>query len=247
MRDRSMLVGAVSSLVAFCTIGLTVGHDMPAVGAVLGSLVSVVVVGVVVRALKHHRVARHLHQSSMPGRLAGFPVRMGDLGDAAFVAGVARPSIFCDRRLLARLTPRELGAVMLHERAHQRANDPARLLLVELVSPLLRQSEWGRQSLAWMLARREIAADRYALAHGASRRDLASALLRLPPLAQAHVAGFTPAVDIRLHALLGRQPQHTVSAFARRGVPMLTGGLAGAAICTWVLHELLATVGLVCC
>ncbi len=210
-------------------------------------VVAVVVSVLAVRAHHHRRVVRALHAVSVPDELAGTAVRTGELGDAAFVAGLSRPTIYCDRRLPEQLTAAQLRAVLLHERAHQRALDPARLLLVELVAPLLRRWAWGRQWLAATLARREIAADQHALEHGASRADLAAALLALPPLARAHVAGFTPAVDLRLRALLGDDPDLRTPPLVRRSAMLIAGAALGAALCAWFLHQILAGVGLPCC
>lgn len=138
--------------------------------------------------------------------------------------------------------------MLLHERAHQRALDPARLLLVELVAPLLRRLPIGRQWLAATLAGREIAADRQAIAHGARPSDLAAALLVLPPLAHAHVAGFTPAVELRLHALLGDLDDVRAPSSVRRVAMLIAGAMVGAGVCAWFLHRFLAgAYDLLCC
>jgi beta-lactamase regulating signal transducer with metallopeptidase domain len=247
MRDRWALASFLVGLAAFCGASLVSGHHLAAVGALAASVVAVAVVMLAVRACRHRRLVRVLQAASVPGELAGTQVRTGELGDAAFVAGLSRPTIYCDRRLPEQLTPAQLRAVLLHERAHQRSLDPARLLLVELVAPLLRRWAWGRQWLAATLARREIAADQHALDHGASRADLAAALLVLPPLARAHVAGFTPAVDLRVRALLGDDPDLRTPPLVRRSAMLVAGGAAGAALCAWFLHWYLAGFGLLCC
>ncbi len=249
MRDRVALIGLTVGLVGFCAVALTTGVYAASVGPALAAVVLVVGVVGVRAAVRHARVVRQLSDRCEPAELAGTPVRTGPLGDAAFVAGLCRPTIYCDRDLPERLTPRQLDAVLLHEQAHQRSWDPARLLLVGLVAPALRLLPVGRQWLATQLARREIAADRYAMAHGATASDLAGALLALPPLARAHVAGFTPAVDLRLGVLLGDGAEIVPSSARVRRAGMLSGGLIiGAALCTWVLHEhLVHLIGMVCC
>lgn len=248
MPDRFTLLGYLFGAVAFCTFGVFSLHHAAAVGRTLTAVLTVVASAAVVRAVRHRRLVYGLRSLSVPDRLVGIPVRTGDLGDAAFVAGLSRPTIFCDRQLPDQLSPSELEAVLLHERAHQRSWDPTRLLLIELAAPIVRRMPFGSQWLAWSLAQREIAADRYAMDHGASRGDLAAALLRLPPLAQAHVAGFTSAVDLRLRALLGEDVSPSVPLAVRRASMMLPGVAMAAATCVWSIHQNLGTtLGHVCC
>lgn len=248
MRDRWAAAVLVFRLGSFCAVGVVVGHHLPGVVVALGVAAAVIAFAATIAALRHVALVRGLRRSSTPTELSGMPVRMGALGDAAFVAGLGRPTIYCDARLPQELTEDELRAVLLHERAHQRALDPARLLALGLVAPLARRFESGRQWVAVALARREIAADRYALTNGARRSELASALLKLPPVARAHVAGFTPAVDLRLQALLGDVEQLPASVLLRSSVTFAGGGLIGVATCTLLLHDwLITSFGLACC
>lgn len=248
MRDRWASAGFAFGVGAFCAVGVVVGHHFPGVGVALGVAAAVLAVAVTVAVLRHGALVRGLRRCSAPTQLSGMPVRLGSLDDSAFVAGLGRPTIYCDARLPQQLTEDELRAVLLHERAHQRALDPARLLMLGLVTPFARRFALGRQWVAVALARREIAADRYALANGARRGELASALLKLPPVARGHVAGFTPAVDLRLQALLGDVEQVRPPVLLRSGMTFAGGGLVGAALCTWLLHNwLLTSFGLVCC
>lgn len=248
MRDRWPAAVFAFGLGAFCAVGAIVGHHVPGAGIALGIIAAVITAMITVAVLRHAALVRGLRQCSAPTELAGMAVRMGAIGDAAFVAGLGRPTIYCDARLPQALTDNELRAVLLHERAHQRALDPARLLVLGLVAPFARRSASGRQWVAVAFARREIAADRYALSNGARRGELAGALLKLPPVARAHVAGFTPAVDLRLQALLGDVEQVRAPVLLRSGVTFAGGGLLGAALCTWLLHDwLITSFGLVCC
>lgn len=248
MRDRWAWGSFGAGSAVFCVLGSLSGHHLSATGALLALLLAGTLVALTWRALRHRRLVRGLRALSEPRELAGLRVRTGDLGDAAFVAGLGRPTIFCDRRLPDQLSPDQLRAVLLHERAHQRALDPARLLLVDLVAPLLRRVPIGRRWLAISLARREIAADRHAIAHGASASDLASALLVLPPLAHAHVAGFGVAVELRLRALLGDVDDVEAPSAVRRSAMLGVGALVGTGACVWVLHQLLASAyGVLCC
>ncbi len=180
MRDRWAIAAFTTGLVTFCAVSLVTGHHVAVAVTATASSFGVVAIIAGARATQHARLVRTLRRRSVPRQLAGIAVRTGDLGDAAFAAGLRRPTIFCDARLPEQLTPAQLRAVLLHERAHQRSFDPARLLLVAVVTPLFRRVPTGRQWLATTLARREIAADDRAIADGAARSDLAAALLKLP-------------------------------------------------------------------
>ena len=66
----------------------------------------------------------------------------------------------------------------------------------------------GRRWLAGARAQIEIAADRYALTSGATRADLASALLKLGDQdAPLGVAGYAASSELRLRALLEDAPE----------------------------------------
>lgn len=248
MCDRWGSVAFAVGLGAFCALGYALGHHLPGVGTAVTIGAMLLLLLFALAALRHVALVRDLRRCSVPAELSGTPVRLGRLGDAAFVAGLHRPEIYCDERLPQELTSGELRAVLLHEQAHQRSFDPARLLMLDLLTPVARPFPVGRQWLASASARREVAADRYALANGARRGELASALVKLPPLARAHVAGFTPAIDLRLQALLGDIDAVTTPALLRSSGMLLLGGLVGAAMCTWLLHGVLeAGPGLVCC
>lgn len=248
MPDRWAAAGCAVGVGALCAVGATAGHPVGIVGTLLatGGMVGL---GLLMRsALRQWRLVRALRQASEPAELAGTAVRLGALGDAAFVAGIRNPAIYCDERLLELLTPRQLDAVLLHERAHQRASDPARLALLALVAPVVRRIPSGRQWLVSTIARWEIEADRYALEHGASRADLAAALLAVPSLSRTQVAGFPTAVDLRLQVLLGEREVVPIPRLVAYGGRLAIGAVVGAGACTWVLHGSTAhTLVLLCC
>lgn len=248
MRDRMVPLSVAVVGLACSAVCLWVLHYPVAAAAAVATAALALLAATAIRGLKHLRLSSGLLSLSAPEHFSGIGVRTGDFDDAAFVAGLRRPTIFCDRALPRQLTTGELHAALLHERAHQRARDPARLLLLEAVAPLAHWLPFGRQWLAWSLARREIVADEYALSQGATRQEIASALLRLPPLAQAHVAGFTAAVDLRLRALLGEDVATGVPLAVRRAsimFPVASLGAAGAALLAhWQLG---AVLGHVCC
>jgi Zn-dependent protease with chaperone function len=203
MRDRGTLSAAAAAATT-CALGLLAATAGASALAILVVAVAVVTAAAFLRhAVAHHRLVRALLGHSDEATMAGVPVRSTSLRRSAFVAGLARPVIFCDTSLSGELTPSELRAVTLHERAHQLSRDPLRMTAVAAVAPALRRTTTGRRWLETFAARREIAADRYVLQHGVPASAIASALTKVSPAGPAHVPGFSPAVDLRLRALLG--------------------------------------------
>lgn len=248
MTDRAALVVFGLAAVTISSLALLSLHHSPSI-AVAVAVGATMVVARTWRQIRHHRrLVRELCLDTAPRHLAGVAVRSGSLGDAAFVAGLVRPTIFCDRTLPARLSSNELRAVLLHERAHQRAWDPVRLLLLEVAAPAVQRMPFGREWLAWTSARREISADRYAIEQGAAPRDLAGALLQLPALARAEVTGFASAVDLRLQALLGDDVDVMVPLAVRRARLLFPASVVLALGAGWTLHEhLTRMLGHTCC
>src|SRR5680860_1250823 len=128
-----------------CALGFYVLHHPGAALTLLALATFAALLAIGVRSLGHRKLTQNLIDRSHPARVAGVSVRTGDLGDAAFVAGLGRPTIFCDRDLPEQLSHRELRAVILHECSHRQAADPARLLLIEAIAPAARFLPFGRQ------------------------------------------------------------------------------------------------------
>lgn len=156
----------------------------------------------VVRHLwRHHRFVMSLHRLSWDGHLGGVPVRFLP-GAVPFVAGIIRPRVYCDPELAAALTPSQQRAVALHELHHQRRRDPLRLQFGGALRPVASVSPTVRNHLAMWEAGYEIAADQYALRHGATRRDVAGALAAVLEHGGLRVApGFASTADLRIRAL----------------------------------------------
>ncbi len=238
--DRMRPPAIITAAVTTCALGMTLGTYA---GAVVGAtalaalvLSTALLVASGRRATAHVIAARALRRRTRPVRLAGTAARTGISDRSAFVAGLLRPTIYCDTALAERLTEGELSAVLLHERGHQRAHDPLRLTLLATVAPVLRRSGAGCRLLATIEAGREIAADRFAITHGATRQDLASALLTVTPTAAAGSAGFSSAAELRLRALLDDP------GVARRGLrarSVVLGAFVGGITCALVMHPLL--------
>lgn len=151
----------------------------------------------------HGRFVRSLHRLSWDGQLGGIPVRFVS-GAAPFVAGILRPRVYCDPRLVDHLTPGQQRAVALHELHHQRRRDPLRLQFGGALRPVAAISSTLRAHLETWEARYEVDADRYAIRHGATRSDVAGALAAL--LAHGGLRfspGFESTAELRIRALSG--------------------------------------------
>lgn len=245
MGDRAAIaVGFVFGAAGYCAVGFTSGHHVTFFRTVVAVAATMLVAVTVARAAHHGRLVRRLRARTGPGTIGDIPVRLGDLQGAVLVAGLTRPTIFFDQHLAGRLPPRQARAVALHERAHQIAGDPLRLLGVDLVAPAVRLTRLGRAWLEWAVAQREIAADRYALDHGVSRGQLAAALFNVRPVPVGRGASFTSAIDLRLQALLGDPPQPVVPARVRGAVIVITAAATGASTCAWFLHQLVVAAAL---
>lgn len=179
----------------------------PTLGVMVLGAAFVAVMALIAEAGLHLRLHSALSSVAEAGTIGGRPVSVvPTIPGGAFVAGFRRPTIYVAADLDKRLRPAELEAVLLHESHHQRTHAPIRLLLLGGVR---RCFSWSESVSSWLNARRaeiEIRADSYAIQAGASRRDLARALVKLsalrPPIG---AAGFASPEDRRIAALLGTE------------------------------------------
>lgn len=221
-----MGVGAAAA----CTAGLLIRVPWPTLAASAAVMVSLFTLAVLPQLLRQALAVHHLRLRSAPTAVAGHSVHLGEFEEQVFVAGLLRPTIFCDRGLPARLGTDELRAVLLHERGHQQARDPLRLAILGVIAPALARCAGGIAVLNRLQASREIAADRYALARGVARQDLAAALL-LIGAAPPGTIGFGSATDLRLQALL--RDERSV----RRPIGWYAAGAGlGGLLCIAVIH-----------
>lgn len=166
-------------------------------------LFSIVLGSFVYQARRHHRLASGMARLAHPGAVAGQSVEFVPGLGSPLVAGLWRPRIYCADDLATQLDAEEVEAVILHERHHVVDRAPLRIVLLAALSPILGRLARGGAWLERERARLEIAADRSALAAGASRPAIAGALLKLsasPPPVGA--LGFATATDLRIRALL---------------------------------------------
>ncbi len=205
------------------------------------ALLSAAGVGVALRRLlgtwrATRRLAREWTGRAVPLRLRGVSVPSYELPHEfplVAVLGVFRPRLFVASSVLEALTPRELSAVVSHERGHLRALDNLRRALVRACHdalPLLPLG--GSLTREWQAACEE-AADEYAARRGASHAlDLASALVKIARRVPASARPYAPAAvffagedegDVerrvrRLLLLAGRGPAPRAKAARRRAL-----------------------------
>ena len=217
-RSLGFIVVASTAILVLCLMA-----SMPATGgagtflgpemvrlvlALIGITGLLVGLSVAWHAERHRRLASLLDRLAEPAVLGEMPVGVVDGIGPACVAGLRRPRIYCATDLAILLESVELRAVLLHERHHQIDHAPARLILLDAVAWPLGRMTAGRRWLAGARAQIEIAADRYALTSGATRADLANALLKLGDQdAPLGVAGYAASSEVRLRALLDDAPE----------------------------------------
>lgn len=160
-----------------------------------------------VRAARRHAlVVGGIARLARPAALNGHAISLVPGLDAPLVGGLRKPTIYCGDGLPHRLDPAEIQAVILHERHHQLARAPIRLVVLAAAEPLLKQAVAGRSWLARERARIEIAADSFAISSGVPRETLASAMMKLSTVPQSKLMpGFASAADLRIRALLGER------------------------------------------
>lgn len=196
---------ALSILAACLAPPPSIAHDLGhalAGGVAFGS--AVLVVSFLYHLTRHELLAHALGRRARPGTLGGQTVMLVDGLRSPLVAGLFAPRIYCPPDLADRLDADEQQAVVLHEQHHVRDGALMRLVALSTIAPLLTLSLAGRAWLERQRARVEIAADFDALARGATRPVIASALLKLwgAPAPMLGL-GFATAADLRIRALLG--------------------------------------------
>jgi Zn-dependent protease with chaperone function len=139
----------------------------------------------------------------------------------SFTYGAVTPRVAISRGLVAAMSPRELDAVLEHERYHVRNLDPLKVLLARTLPATFFYIPALRELRARYIAGRELAADRRAV-ESYGRAPLAGALLKVvrrprwPELGAAAAIGGPELLDVRVAQLeTGSEPHVTgVSAAA---------------------------------
>jgi beta-lactamase regulating signal transducer with metallopeptidase domain len=96
-----------------------------------------------------------------------------------FCAGFISPRIYVSRGMIAKLTPEELEALLLHEKHHLSNRVPLKILAGRCIASILFFIPLLQDLLQRYLIETEIAADRSAIWHQGHRRGIAGALEKL--------------------------------------------------------------------
>lgn len=99
------------------------------------------------------------------------------------VTGIFRAKVFLSGDIAETLSPQELSAALQHEMAHVAAFDNLKQMLLKMTQPPRWLKAYHHADAEWSGAS-EIAADRSALASGASVLDLSSALIKVGRLSR---------------------------------------------------------------
>lgn len=173
------------------------------------SIMSTIVVSLITRSIRSSRLQQRFQvadtrQAMIQGKSVHYRC-VEDDDPMALTVGWFHPSIVITTSLLRQLTPAELEAVLLHERAHQRAYDPFMTDVISVIMAVFRWIPGSRHVLAAMYSYREIAADAVATNAYQSTQALASAFVKLSE-GTIHPAwsAFSPNAD-RLEKLLDRR------------------------------------------
>jgi Zn-dependent protease with chaperone function len=131
----------------------------------------------------------------------------------SFTYGAVTPHVVISRGLVGATSPRELDAVLEHERYHVRNLDPLKVLLARALPATFFYIPALRKLRTRYIAGRELAADRRAL-ENCGRRPLAGALFKVvrgprwPELGAAAAIGGPDLLDVRVAQLeTGSEPR----------------------------------------
>lgn len=173
--------------------------------------------------------------SALPAADAGVPARLVEVPyPLVGVIGIARPMMVVSRMVQEGCADDELRLIAAHERAHLRACDNLKRLLIDGCPDVLRHTAAGRAlDAAWAAAVEDAADDAAAGADRGARMTLARALLRVarmavgaPPAARPTTALVDAAgVARRVRRLAESGPRPLPS---RLGLYLTLGGVATA-------------------
>ena len=96
-----------------------------------------------------------------------------------FCAGFISPHVYLSRGMVAKLTPEELDALLLHEKHHMENHDPLKILLGKLVVSSFFFIPALRDVFKRYLIEKEIAADKSAIRYQGHSMGIAGALKKL--------------------------------------------------------------------
>ncbi len=200
---------------------------------------------VLTRRLRQQWLARG---SALPALRGDTPAHLIDIPyPLVAIVGILRPVLVVSRKVAGECSADEVSLIAAHERAHLRARDNLKRLIIDGCPDILRWTRTGHElTAAWSAAAEDAADD---VATGDDRRAriaLASVLLRVarmavsgapaPRLASALVG--LNGVERRVRRLANARPLPSPS---RAGLGVLVGLAAVALAAAATNHQLLAT------
>ena len=252
-------------LMSLCEIAgevLTVVFS-PVVIALLTSLIAVIVGWGVWTMVDTRRLVRRLQPlvTSMPPQVQALCSELGidrrcHVVDShsclAMSVGLWKPKIFVSSGLLSRLSLEEIEAVLRHEANHLLHRDPLTAAAGRILQRGLFFVPAINQVLEVSSSRREIRADKAAIAGMGTPYPLASALLKAlawPDKPVHGAANAFSAVDARIDHLLVAGNQSTKE---RQMVPTIWRHIAlaftvGVGVCAWIAEQSGSNIGALLC
>jgi Zn-dependent protease with chaperone function len=206
---------------------LTSGADLwPALALVLfvGGGAALGILSLRRQIASSHRLVRRVGELELPplndldraarrAGLAGRVVLVDSEDPFSFTYGAVTPRVAVSRGLVAATSPRELEAVLEHERYHVRNLDPLKVLLARALPATFFYLPALRELRGRYIAGRELAADRRAIER-CGREPLAGALFKVvrgprwPELGTAAAIGGPELLDVRVEQLeMGSEPR----------------------------------------
>ena len=189
-----------------------------------------------IRTLLSRRVTLPRRIADLAGSLglAGRIDIVRDVRPFSFCYWFRRPRICLSTGLIKRLDDAELRAVLLHERYHLRQRDPLRLVIARYFAAGLYVVPVVEELVEYYTVQKEVAADQAAVREMGGVRDLASALFKVLPDADAVDLGLLVPVgslsvtEARIDQLVDGRTVPLV--LSRASVALSGGALAAAAV-----------------
>jgi beta-lactamase regulating signal transducer with metallopeptidase domain len=165
--------------------------------------------------VRQARILRQIRGQATPAILAdGTPYYLLESSEIHFfTAGIVRSRVYASSGALEQLKTDAFRAAILHEREHQRSHDVAWRIALATLETAVRPIAPARRSAQALALECEFAADRAALAAGATRGGLFDAVVAASgtPVPQPSAGLSGSATVERLEALASEGPAYTAN------------------------------------